>query len=228
MSFTTMQLICGVSDVCWLDCFYASNHSFEGELPWMGVVLLTGSDQYFFFISCSKDNLDQLGKIVSVLGTSDFLSYCKKCNLDITSDMRKTIAKYTFRNSDLNGGRRKAWTELLKEDCPMPSREGLDLLNKLLVYDHEIRWTAKEAMGHKFFDEVREAVEGEVELQMRRLRREKAENEGSSPVSDFQNFSVEQRNTKEDVVQPPKQVKRLLSKLLKDRSKSDRKAGTRP
>jgi len=194
----------------------------------MGVVLLTGSDQYFFFISCSKDNLDQLGKIVSVLGTSDFLSYCKKCNLDITSDMRKTIAKYTFRNSDLNGGRRKAWTELLKEDCPMPSREGLDLLNKLLVYDHEIRWTAKEAMGHKFFDEVREAVEGEVELQMRRLRREKAENEGSSPVSDFQNFSVEQRNTKEDVVQPPKQVKRLLSKLLKDRSKSDRKAGTRP
>jgi casein kinase II subunit alpha len=31
----------------------------------------------------------------------------------------------------------------------------LDLLNKLLVYDHAKRLTAKEAMKHPFFDELK-------------------------------------------------------------------------
>ena len=31
----------------------------------------------------------------------------------------------------------------------------MDLLNKLLVYDHEQRLTCKEAMEHRYFDPVR-------------------------------------------------------------------------
>ena len=41
-------------------------------------------------------------------------------------------------------------------------REGLDLLDKLLVYDHEKRLNAKEAMNHSFFDEVRAEIKSEM------------------------------------------------------------------
>ncbi len=48
----------------------------------------------------------------------------------------------------------------------VPSPQGLDLLDKLLVYDHELRWTAREALGHEFFDDVRHQVLGEVQRRM--------------------------------------------------------------
>jgi casein kinase II subunit alpha len=40
----------------------------------------------------------------------------------------------------------------------------IDLLDKLLVYDHEKRLSAKEALSHNFFEEVRELVETEVRM----------------------------------------------------------------
>jgi serine/threonine protein kinase len=45
----------------------------------------------------------------------------------------------------------------------IPSREGIDLLDQLLVYDHEKRLTAREAMMHPFFDDVRDLVTFEVQ-----------------------------------------------------------------
>jgi hypothetical protein len=42
----------------------------------------------------------------------------------------------------------------------------LDLFVKLIVYDHEQRWTAREALGHSFFDEVRDEVWREVQERM--------------------------------------------------------------
>ena len=45
----------------------------------------------------------------------------------------------------------------------MPSAEGLDLLSKLLIYDHSQRLTARQAMQHRFFDPVRQLVEAEVQ-----------------------------------------------------------------
>jgi serine/threonine protein kinase len=49
-----------------------------------------------------------------------------------------------------------------EELWPMPSPEGLDLLSKLLIYDHSQRLTAKQAMQHMFFDKVRDRVEAEL------------------------------------------------------------------
>lgn len=130
------------------------------------------------------DNEDQLGQIVNCLGTRDFLPYCRKCNVRLSSKARAAIGKYcsesssssssssedsatpiSFSNSDI--GRRKPWLSYLTPDCPIPSSEATDLLDKLLVYDHEQRWTAREALGHTFFDEVRDEVWNEVQERIR-------------------------------------------------------------
>ena len=126
------------------------------------------------------DNEDQLGLIVNCLGTRDFLPYCRKCNVRLSSKARAAIGKYcsessssmssssssedapiSLTNSDI--GRRKPWLSYLTSDCPLPSSEATDLLDRLLVYDHEQRWTAREALGHSFFDEVRNEVWSEVQ-----------------------------------------------------------------
>lgn len=104
-----------------------------------------------------RDNLDQLGKIVAVLGTSDLLAYMTKYKVELTKEIRKCIAKYVVR-----GGQKKAWADLVPKGCPVPSAEGFDLLDKLLVYDHFDRLTAKQAMQHPFFDTVRDRVDAEI------------------------------------------------------------------
>jgi casein kinase II subunit alpha len=106
-----------------------------------------------------KDNQDQLGKIIAVLGTGDLLSYMTKYKVELTPEIRKVIDKYVIR-----GGRKKAWTDMvLPDECPKPSAEGLDLLDNLLVYDHYDRLTAKQAMLHPFFDTVRDRVDAEIQ-----------------------------------------------------------------
>jgi casein kinase II subunit alpha len=41
----------------------------------------------------------------------------------------------------------------------MCGEQVMDLLKKMLVYDHEMRLTAKQAMAHPYFDPVREECE---------------------------------------------------------------------
>ncbi|KAL7525878.1 hypothetical protein ACHAWF_001546 [Thalassiosira exigua] len=138
-----------------------------------------------------KDNEDQLGKIVDVLGTRDFLPYVRRCGVRLSSGARAAIGRYCSRDADPSssapsssgtsssssssdegpttyppstevGRRRRPWRSFLTPSCPAPDPRALDLLDKLLVYDHERRWTAREALDHPFFDEVRERVRGEV------------------------------------------------------------------
>jgi casein kinase II subunit alpha len=106
-----------------------------------------------------RDNQDQLGKIIAILGTADLLSYMTRYTIDLSPEIRKVIAKYVVR-----GGQKKLWTDIILPDgCPPPSQEGLDLLNHLLVYDHCERFTAKQAMMHPFFDAVREKATRELQ-----------------------------------------------------------------
>ena len=42
-----------------------------------------------------KENVDQLGKVISVLGTVGILLYIAKCNVEPTQEIDKAIAKYT-------------------------------------------------------------------------------------------------------------------------------------
>lgn len=119
-----------------------------------------------------KDNMDQLGKIVGVLGTADLHAYISKAKIEVTPEIRKVIAKYTMK-----GGSKKAWQGLvLPEDKNnvdenyTPNRDGLDLLSKVLVYDNNSRLTAKQAMSHPFFDPVRDRVERQIREILRKLR----------------------------------------------------------
>jgi casein kinase II subunit alpha len=104
-----------------------------------------------------KDNLDQLGQIVAVLGTADLHAYISKAKIEMTPEIRQVIAKYTLR-----GGKKQSWESLGSSEDVTPSPEGIDLISKLLVYDHNVRLTAKQAMQHPFFDSVRNRVERQV------------------------------------------------------------------
>lgn len=123
-----------------------------------------------------KDNVDQLGKIVAVLGSKDLFKYVQKYSLRLSNDLNKVIRKYSVRNNP--SGQRKAWLSLMATENvaaqknggsresapnPVPSPEGMNLLDQLLVYDHETRLTAREAMMHPFFDDVRAIVTVEVQ-----------------------------------------------------------------
>eukprot|EP00584_Thalassiosira_punctigera_P026275 CAMPEP_0172577734 /NCGR_PEP_ID=MMETSP1067-20121228/138383_1 /TAXON_ID=265564 ORGANISM="Thalassiosira punctigera, Strain Tpunct2005C2" /NCGR_SAMPLE_ID=MMETSP1067 /ASSEMBLY_ACC=CAM_ASM_000444 /LENGTH=351 /DNA_ID=CAMNT_0013370425 /DNA_START=240 /DNA_END=1294 /DNA_ORIENTATION=- len=130
-------------------------------------------------IFSTEDNEDQLGKIVSVFGTSEFLGYYRKCDARLTQNMRAAIGSYCSKAVeelsslsdegsttltsllDDNMGWQMPWTTFVEDGCPVPFPEALELLDKLLVYDDERRWMAREALNHTFFDDVRESVLGE-------------------------------------------------------------------
>jgi casein kinase II subunit alpha len=113
---------------------------------------LTHSFVYVF----RKDNVDQLAKIVSVLGTTDFVSYIAKTKVEVTPEIHHIINKYATRQ-------KRSWLSLVPSGCPVPSAEGIDLLDKLLAYDHDVRLTAKQAISHAFFDPVRDRVTTEIQ-----------------------------------------------------------------
>ena len=51
---------------------------------------------------------------------------------------------------------KKPWVRLVNQDNQhLVTRDAVDLIDKLLRYDHAERLTAREAMAHPFFDPVR-------------------------------------------------------------------------
>lgn len=102
-----------------------------------------------------KDNVDQLAKIVAVLGTEDLRRYLDRYQIPVSDEIASMIDKYPAARQNILAHRSEA--------CPMPSADGLELLNQLLVYDHDARLTAAQAMEHRFFDAVRTRVRAEVQ-----------------------------------------------------------------
>ena len=93
-----------------------------------------------------KDKPDLLKKIVKVLGTDELLRYIKKYNITLGEGVAK----------ELSGHKRKPWSSFVFAlNAHLETPEGLDLLDKVLVYDHKQRLTAEEAMKHPFFDPIR-------------------------------------------------------------------------
>lgn len=88
-----------------------------------------------------RDNKDQLVKIVKVLGTDGLLAYLKKYGITLP---QKDMAQ-------LMGFPRIPWTYFVTESTArLCTPDALDFLDKLLVYDHKMRLTAKEAMEHPY------------------------------------------------------------------------------
>lgn len=102
-----------------------------------------------------RDNFDQLVKIAKVLGSEELDAYLKKYNLTLESHLENILGTYS----------RQPWRSYINARnqhlCPP---EALDLLDNLLKFDHQARFTCKEAMKHPYFDPIREAAErGEYE-----------------------------------------------------------------
>jgi casein kinase II subunit alpha len=119
-----------------------------------------------------KDNPDQLSKIVAVLGTTDLLTYMRQFNIPVTPELQAMLD----RNDQLHA-HRQSWLALYQQhnqqhgqhdhnpseaSSPVLPRDGLDLLDKLLIYNHQKRLTAQQALQHPFFDPVRERVLSQV------------------------------------------------------------------
>lgn len=94
------------------------------------------------------DNSDQLVKIARVLGTDDLYVYIKRYGLELDPNLVQSIGKHT----------RKPWEKFMtSENRQLITPEALDLLDKMLVYDHAKRVTAAEAMEHPFFAPLRQS-----------------------------------------------------------------------
>lgn len=114
-----------------------------------------------------QDNVDQLDKIVQVLGTRDLQRYLRKYQISVTPEIQQIIRRYSHPDEDSQSNhhplRVDQWYSAFSndddDDLPfLPPKDGIDLLNQLLVYDPDERLSAREAMQHPFFDAVREAI----------------------------------------------------------------------
>jgi casein kinase II subunit alpha len=93
-----------------------------------------------------SDNDDQLLKIMRVLGSDQFDLYLKTYGIHFETDCDPLLRNYP----------KQPWTRFVTSDTQqLASPESLDLLDKLLKYDHRERLTAREAQAHAYFNSVR-------------------------------------------------------------------------
>jgi len=94
------------------------------------------------------DNYDQLVKIARVLGTDGLFAYLDKYNLELDPHFDDILGRHS----------RKAWSKFVNgENQHLINSEVVDLIDRMLVYDHAQRILPKEAMTHPYFRAVREA-----------------------------------------------------------------------
>mmetsp|Transcript_5672 Transcript_5672/g.10825 ORF Transcript_5672/g.10825 Transcript_5672/m.10825 type:complete len:389 (-) Transcript_5672:201-1367(-) len=94
-----------------------------------------------------RDNLDQLVRIAKVLGTQELIDYCKKYDLELERAFDGILQRYP----------RKTWRSFITDSNQhLVTDEAIDLLDKMLSYDHQMRPTCLEAMAHPYFEKVRE------------------------------------------------------------------------
>jgi len=93
-----------------------------------------------------RDNQDQLAKIAKVLGTADLFTYLDKYGLTLDPHFQQLLGTHA---------RKPLKRFATPENKHVATPEALDLLDKLLRYDHQERPTAREAMDHPYFNPVR-------------------------------------------------------------------------
>jgi casein kinase II subunit alpha len=131
-----------------------------------------------------RSDEDQLVKITQVLGSEEFIKYVEKYDLDRSLIHEYSSSNNNSNNSNDDSERergktrsnpllhrpRKPWTNFVppqttplssssssnsNNDDELISSVSLDLLSRLLVFDHQNRLTAREAMLHPWFGNVR-------------------------------------------------------------------------
>ncbi|CCH61300.1 hypothetical protein TBLA_0E02460 [Henningerozyma blattae CBS 6284] len=104
-----------------------------------------------------SSNTDQLVKIVRVLGSEDFERYLNKYQIVLPKEFH-----------DMDQYIRRPWHRFINDSNKHLSNDVdvIDIIDNLLRYDHQERLTAREAMGHAYFEEIRnnEYTLQEIEL----------------------------------------------------------------
>jgi len=97
------------------------------------------------------DNYDQLVKIARVLGTDGLFAYLDTYALELDPHFDDVLGRHS----------RKAWAKFVTSDNHhLANQEAIDLIDKLLVYDHAARILPKEAMTtHSYFRTLHEATD---------------------------------------------------------------------
>merc|ERR1711972_434399 len=100
-----------------------------------------------------RDNYDQLVKIARVLGTDQLFAYPDKYNLELDPHFDDILGRHS----------RKAWVKFVTaENQHLMTPEVIDLIDRMLVYDHAARILPKEAMTHPYFRLVVEQAASEA------------------------------------------------------------------
>jgi len=78
-----------------------------------------------------SDNYDQLERITRVLGTKELFEYLEKYDIDLDQNFEGVLGKHT----------KKPWTKFItNENKRLVSDEALDLLSRMLIYDHVLNF----------------------------------------------------------------------------------------
>jgi len=88
------------------------------------------------------DNYDQLVRIAKVLGTDGLYQYLNKYRLELDTHFDEILDRHQT----------KPWSKFITVDCQhLATEHAIDLLDKMLVYDHASRILPQEAFGHAYF-----------------------------------------------------------------------------
>eukprot|EP00494_Astrolonche_serrata_P028742 UN29009 len=122
---------------------------------------------------------DQLVVIAQCLGTKGLYDYLMKYSITLDAKYANTLGEFA----------RKPWTDFInKKNKHLINSDVLDLINKLLVYDHQRRLTAKEAMHHPFFKHAKKIIDKE-RRRKRQERRTRASSKSPKSKSQGSAFS---------------------------------------
>ncbi|KAG6333064.1 hypothetical protein ID866_6026 [Astraeus odoratus] len=92
------------------------------------------------------DNDDQLLRILTVLGTASFDVYLRAYDITFKTCKEPLLRQYP----------KQPWVRFVSPDNQhLATTEALDVLEKMLRYDHQQRLTAREAQSHAYFNVVR-------------------------------------------------------------------------
>ena len=92
---------------------------------------------------------DHLDAVARVLGTTKLRQYADKFKDSMVLDILDKVGNY----------KKTPWSEFINENNKhLVDQQVIDSLEKMLVYDHTKRITAKDALNHPYFDEVKEKM----------------------------------------------------------------------
>jgi len=107
--------------------------------------IIFNKQPYMFY---GANNVDQLIKIAQVLGTKGLDKYLDKYDLGLTEQQEELLNEGDFVKQPWDDHIHEKTEHLVDDDV-------LDLLDKMLLWDHAARPTCQEAMKHRYFKSVR-------------------------------------------------------------------------